>query len=405
MHLRFLPLPLPNQSQLAILTVSTLIVFLAYTSQYLFNYIEPGPLSQAQAIWFNTLLLALWFCYYSACTVDAAPKDWCSKDFLAQHVKVGNLSLSKSARWCKKCLAIKPPRAHHCKICGICIPKMDHHCPWTANCVSHLTFPHFFRFVTYSVICMLILAYHLSVRVSVLWRQRLAPAYLGPPEWALAHLLILFATNSVILFALLILLCRIIYGAFTNTTMIESWEIERHEVLVNRCRKSGGFLYAAGGHKIRVEHQEFPYDIGIWKNLSQAMGTKNIFIWFSPFGGAPTIDSAIYWEVNGFEDDDKVWPPPDPDKTSHSFHMKDASTPRECGGIDDGITAFKIRQENDFRRRGYKRYSSSDETYNDFSKISIENTYEYETGIDGKFGWTNTDGDRLRDYGVDEEID
>ena len=33
-------------------------------------------------------------------------------------------------RFCDKCKAIKPDRAHHCSVCGRCVLKMDHHCPW-----------------------------------------------------------------------------------------------------------------------------------------------------------------------------------------------------------------------------------------------------------------------------------
>jgi len=29
----------------------------------------------------------------------------------------------------------------------------------------------------------------------------------------------------------------------------------------------------------------------------------------------------------------------------------------------------------------------------------------YEEGMDGEPGWTNSEGDRLRDYGVDEEVE
>ncbi|KAF8621296.1 hypothetical protein AX15_007894 [Amanita polypyramis BW_CC] len=51
-------------------------------------------------------------------------------------------------RWCKKCMAPKPERAHHCSTCGRCILKMDHHCPWLASkCIGHRTYPAFVHFV------------------------------------------------------------------------------------------------------------------------------------------------------------------------------------------------------------------------------------------------------------------
>src|SRR5271155_3921663 len=122
-----------------------------------------------------------------------------------------------------------------------CIPKMDHHCPWTTNCVSHTTFPHFLRFVLYAVISMSILAYHLFRRVLVIWDNRNLPAYLGPPVWAMVHLFVLVLINSITVFALSILLVRSIYSLAINTTMIESWEIECHEALVDRARRTGGY--------------------------------------------------------------------------------------------------------------------------------------------------------------------
>lgn len=88
----------------------------------------------------------------------------------------------------------------------------------------------------------------------------------------LAHLLILFVVNSITVFALLILLVRTIYSLVFNTTTIESWEIERHETLVRRARVLGGHLEGPGGVKVRIKRQEFPYDIGIWKNIKEGMG-------------------------------------------------------------------------------------------------------------------------------------
>ena len=46
------------------------------------------------------------------------------------------VTIKKYRKFCKRCKAFKPIRAHHCSICGRCIIKMDHHCPWVNNCVG-----------------------------------------------------------------------------------------------------------------------------------------------------------------------------------------------------------------------------------------------------------------------------
>jgi palmitoyltransferase len=58
--------------------------------------------------------------------------------------------------------------------------------------------------------------------------------------------------------------------------MIEGWEIERHETLLRRARRTGGFLDGPDGMRVQIRRQEFPYDIGIWQNFKQGMGTRNV---------------------------------------------------------------------------------------------------------------------------------
>src|SRR6187402_3408690 len=116
-----LPFSVPAVEELAIPAVSTLIFFLAYSSQYLFYYIEPGPLSYKQALWFNIFVLGIWWCYDRACTVDPGRKGWVDKTTLAGNGSEeddGEVRFEKGLRWCKKCEAVKPPRAHHCRKCG-----------------------------------------------------------------------------------------------------------------------------------------------------------------------------------------------------------------------------------------------------------------------------------------------
>jgi len=382
------------------------ITYLAYSSQFCFHFLPPGPLNRTEAVWFNISLLCLWWTYYQARNVDPGRKGWVNKVALNDgKEKNESGKLGNGIRWCKKCEAVKPPRAHHCKTCRRCIPKMDHHCPWTKNCVSYTTFPHFIRFVFYCVLSMSMMEYYVITRAMILWEKRNLPYYLGPSTTAMAHLLIVTVFNTFTLFLVSILLIRTIYGLCTNTSQIEYWEIERHETLVARARKRGGWVYAAGGGKIRVEKQEFPYDVGIWKNICQGMGTSNVFMWFAPWAGGPSELTAGSWEENGFEDEGKLWPPLDPDKLGRAVRKEDVKENLKVyGSVEEEKEAFRKRQEQDMKRwQKEKRSEGNEANENENEDGEEEYESEYEEGLDGEEGWTNSEGERLRDYGVDED--
>ncbi|KAI1191908.1 palmitoyltransferase PFA3 [Nemania serpens] len=55
-------------------------------------------------------------------------------------------------RFCKKCQARKPDRAHHCSTCQRCVLKMDHHCPWLATCIGLRNHKAFLLFLIYTTI-------------------------------------------------------------------------------------------------------------------------------------------------------------------------------------------------------------------------------------------------------------
>ncbi|KAF2099305.1 zf-DHHC-domain-containing protein [Rhizodiscina lignyota] len=397
---------LPSLASLAVPAVLILVSFLGYSSQYLFLYIEPQPLTRDELLKFNILLAALFICYARACTTDPGrlPAE-------ADKGDSEEVNVDRRPRWCRKCNAAKWPRAHHCKTCGRCIPKMDHHCPWTVNCVSHTTYPHFIRFVFYAVAAMGYLLKLLYVRDAVIWRNRNLPMYLGPSVPQLVHLLLLNVANSLTFFALIILLVGSLWNLAVNQTTIETWEIERHEALLRRARHFGGYLDGPEGTRIKIVKQEFPYDIGIWKNIAQGMGSSNPLSWFWPLSRTPSVASGISFETNGFEDPSVSWPPPDPDRITRKFAGPEASpvfTVDESESNQARIEAFRQRQQKDLQRwqKGdgeatvrkrktfHKRFDDDD---NDTDEPAGDES--------GEEGWKNSEGERLKDFGVDEEVE
>lgn len=103
-------------SQLAPPAVSLLIVILAYGSQIFFPYIEPYTLEHQQTLVFNTAVACIWICYARACWTDPGrvPSNWIPDGVDARELD----DRSHRYRWCRKCEAFKPPRAHHCKTCN-----------------------------------------------------------------------------------------------------------------------------------------------------------------------------------------------------------------------------------------------------------------------------------------------
>ncbi|TLD28660.1 hypothetical protein PspLS_03545 [Pyricularia sp. CBS 133598] len=445
----------------AIPGVVLLIAFLGYASQWVFHTpeLQPGPLTQNQTITFNLLLLNLWWNYYKACTVSPGTythtrppsgddDDDKTKTKKQEDAQQKPTTPAAGQRWCRKCDAPKPPRAHHCRHCRRCIPKMDHHCPWTGNCVSMQTFPYFYRFLVSTNLALWYLARLLYLRFRAIFDERNLPAYLGPSPTRIALLTVVSIACALVSLALSVLLTTTTKAWLFNRTMIEDWEVERHESLVGRQARGGSTWWAseeeggdessseetttaANGHKM-MRRVEFPYDIGIWNNMCQAMGTRNILAWFWPFAGGPTVSRTAGsgvgwdWEENGFNTRVGMWPPPDPDKQRRGHWRGNADTAVKLPTYatpEEEKAAFKARQERDQRLRrrrqlleaqqgsGIVAELEEDEELEDlFPEQGRRTKYSNggqssEKGLDGEPGWTNADGERLRDFGVDEDSD
>ncbi|RYP41066.1 hypothetical protein DL767_001227 [Monosporascus sp. MG133] len=480
----------PELQRLLVPFVCVLIAFLAYGSQWLFANapdLAPGPLTPTETYVFNGLVCCLWWTYYKAVTVD--PGRYVFPPDLLNKLRNENRGRDKSSgdnedgesdgedsepeqepdptvdgygrrRWCRKCAAPKPPRAHHCKTCRRCVPRMDHHCPWTANCVSLQSFPHFLRFLAYANLSLWALLYHVGRRFRGLWDARRLPAYLGPSAPQLALLTAVALAGGCAALALGILLATTVKGWLFNITMIESWELERHEAVIERLPAYGADSDGGGDRGWwrggeAVEPVEFPYDVGIFANMAQAMGTRNVLLWFWPFAGGPTVAPAAVpadgpgettlttttttmmptgtgwrYEENGLNDREGMWPPVDPDKVRNARLWRQRQ--REMGAEkarqtyrdpEEEREAFRRRQERDLMRwRGARGRILGE--FEEVPEYEYERDYDYDYGSEdrrggaggggrrgmvalgeGGSGWVNADGEKLGDYGVDEDAE
>ncbi|RMZ91847.1 hypothetical protein DV736_g895, partial [Chaetothyriales sp. CBS 134916] len=206
---------------------------------------------------------------------------------------------------------------------------------------------------------------------------------------------------------------RSVYSMATNVTTIESWEIERHGQLLRRARVLGGSLDGPDGMRVWISHHEFPYDIGIWQNIRDGMGTWNTLAWFWPFAASMKTD-GLSFETNGFEEPGQTWPPPDPDRMPRlprEQDAKDAFTYHEYLTAEAEIEAFKQRQAADLARRvrtnGPQRRKPFHHRFDLETEQRVENEYldDDATDLSGEEGWQDSGGNRLRDYGVEEDIE
>ncbi|CAF9909578.1 MAG: hypothetical protein GOMPHAMPRED_006809 [Gomphillus americanus] len=212
--------------------------------------------------------------------------------------------------------------------------------------------------------------------------------------------------NTFTLFAIGVLLIRSLWSLFTNVTSIESWEIERHATLVRRARAFDGYLDGPNGERIPIKKQEFPYDIGLWSNFRQVFGA-NPLSWLWTFAHTPSSESGLEFETNGFEDDGIGWPPPDPDRMPRTRMKLE-------GGVTthDGYEADVVQRDVVFMRHagdGQKTNSAQrrkrfHERYTDAStRDDMEPPDDLQ--VDGEEAWRNSEGERLADFGLDEEAE
>jgi len=203
----------------------------ATTTCVLHPWMGYSAVSVSHMVLFNTMSVLAMYSHLAAMTTDPGsvpkesrplPDDEQENDFEANE-KGGNRDPWK--KYCKRCKAFKPVRAHHCSICSRCIVKMDHHCPWVNNCVgigNHKLFLLFLFWV--NSVCI----YSLVLLIAKFIMCR------GECGSTNQHLLSVFLLVEAVLFGLFTLCMKgdQISVVTTNQTQIDKLKNHRHEVLV-----------------------------------------------------------------------------------------------------------------------------------------------------------------------------
>ncbi|KIZ07589.1 hypothetical protein MNEG_0358 [Monoraphidium neglectum] len=238
--LPWLSVSVPGMSNLAVLTVTTVLALWCFVACIFF---DPG---RVPAGWQPD--------------AEDGPK--------LQEVKKKDGGL----RFCQKCGVHKPPRTHHCSVCQRCVLRMDHHCPWTGNCVGHGNYRAFFLLLLYGVAALwhatgllLAHAWHVLSAVSADRVLRTGPSGRVTEAGSAGlwvHLVLeglafcLAAPAAVALSSLLSFHVRMV---LTNKTTIE-WREGVTAQLVSAMPLAGA---PRGAH---------PYDIGVCNNLREVLG-------------------------------------------------------------------------------------------------------------------------------------
>lgn len=350
-----------------------LISFISLASFYVFHKhsaeLHLAPLGQ---LWFQLSVMLICFYYYKAIVTPpgSPPADY-------------KPSRTQWARYCKKCERYKPERCHHCKICKRCVLRMDHHCPWTANCVGNDNYLYFLKFLFWVVQTTAISSFYLTKQLLHYWRDRDLPAYLVS-RLDLTLVIVAAPLSWLVLFSVGVLAARSCYFLASGMTQIESWEYERIEssiesphllrklernlqLFFGAPQSSGGapssgdrLLKQLQGDEISIDDINFPYDISLWANVVNAIGSPVSWLCLTH---SPACDGLSFKKNEYCLDNDISSLPWPPDGSHQHQHLQ---------GVED-----EVIQDNELlvKNRNWQR------------------------------GWKNDFGENIADFGVDVDLE
>ncbi|CAG8478834.1 9062_t:CDS:2 [Acaulospora morrowiae] len=320
-----------DTGRLFIVGVSSLVSFLAYSSQIFIFWDFLGGLNVqclTVLIPFNIAVLMIFYNYYMTCNTDPGrvPKDWCPEE------GQDNIEIKRTThapRYCRTCLAYKPPRSHHCRTCKrYCYHDFNtnrdispqhsslnvvdschfaphhnqlysscaqfHKGPWTNNCVGYYNYGHFIRFVFWvDVACIYHFILMIKRTMQIIDDMSMIRFEKEPTTIEMIFIVLNYAAVTPVLFSVGILSMYHFYCMWSNTTTIENWEKDKVLTMVRRGK---------------IKEVVFPYDIGILENVKSILG-DNPLLWCWP---QQIKGNGLSFPISSNADPTLIWPPKDP---------------------------------------------------------------------------------------------
>jgi len=195
----------------------------------------------------------------------------------------------KAHKWCSKCNAPKPERAHHCHVCKKCVLAMDHHCPWMANCVGYYNYRYFFLFLWYMWVgCLWSVMVSLGPFMATMHRGTSTPDHIVLSRRARSSVTFTFVISVSVGIAISMLLAWHVYLVLSAQTTIEFYG--------NRSKS----------RKMRHHGRVFinKFDLGRTRNFQAIFGRGRFwFSWMLPSRRKPEGDGITWRTVHSAYDD------------------------------------------------------------------------------------------------------